>query len=63
MYDFSVDYESMDANNILDIHKYLMKKEKTIGSFDVSLIPNPKGHIKCVSLNNQPDLLDQHLLI
>ena len=24
--DFSVDYDSIDVNNIKDIHKYLMKK-------------------------------------
>ena len=26
MYDFSVDYNSIDADDILDIHTYLMKK-------------------------------------
>ena len=26
VYDFSVDYDSIDAADILDIHKYLMKK-------------------------------------
>ena len=26
IYDFSVDYDSIDINNIKDIHKYLMKK-------------------------------------
>ena len=26
VYDFSVDYDSIDVNDILDIHKYLMKK-------------------------------------
>ena len=26
IYDFSVDYDSIDVNNIKDIHKYLMKK-------------------------------------
>ena len=25
VYDFSVDYDSIDVDNILDIHKYLMK--------------------------------------
>ena len=27
IYDFSVDYTSIDANHIKDIHKYLMKKK------------------------------------
>ena len=26
VYDFSVDYDSTDVDDILDIHKYLMKK-------------------------------------
>ena len=26
IYDFSVDYDSIDVSNIKDIHKYLMKK-------------------------------------
>ena len=26
VYDFSVDYESTDVDDILDIHKYLMKR-------------------------------------
>ena len=26
IYDFSVDYDAIDVDNILDIHKYLMKK-------------------------------------
>ena len=26
VYDFSIDYDAIAVNNILDIHKYLMKK-------------------------------------
>ena len=26
VYDFSVDYDATDVDDILDIHKYLMKK-------------------------------------
>ena len=26
VYDFSVDYDIIDTSNIIDIHKYLMKK-------------------------------------
>ena len=29
IYDFSVDYDSIDVGNILNIHKYLMKKHNT----------------------------------
>ena len=29
IYDFTVDYDSIDVDNVLDIHEYLMKK-KTI---------------------------------
>ena len=27
IYDFSVDYDAIDVDDILDIHKYLMKKK------------------------------------
>ena len=30
VYDFSVDYEAIEVDNILDIHKYLMKKNNMI---------------------------------
>ena len=30
IYDFSVDYDSIDVDNIKDIHKYLMKKNKIV---------------------------------
>ena len=28
VYDFSVDYDAPDVDDILDIHKYLMKKKR-----------------------------------
>ena len=30
VYDFSVDYDAIAVDDILDIHKYLMKKNNTI---------------------------------
>ena len=30
VYDFSVDYDSTDADDIKDIHKYLMKKNNIV---------------------------------
>ena len=30
VYDFSVDYETTDVNDIKDIHKYLMKKNNIV---------------------------------
>ena len=30
VYDFSVDYDVITADDILDIHKYLMKKNDTV---------------------------------
>ena len=30
IYDFSADYDSIDVDNIKDIHKYLMKKNKIV---------------------------------
>ena len=60
MYDFSVDYNIIDNSNIIDIHKYLMKKHDTnnvwiykknvIGLLACML--NASNHRKCVSLNN-----------
>ena len=29
-YDFSVDYDATDVDNIVDIHKYLMKKNNIV---------------------------------
>ena len=29
-YDFSVDYDAINVDNILDIHKYLMKKNDIV---------------------------------
>ena len=30
VYDFSVDYEATDVDDIIDIHRYLMKKNNTV---------------------------------
>ena len=30
IYDFSVDYDSIDVDHIKDIHKYLMKKNNMV---------------------------------
>ena len=43
VYDFSVDYDATDVDNILDIHKYLMKKNN-MSPRDT----NCKQHIKNV---------------
>ena len=55
---FSVDFIPIDANNILDIHKYLMKrtKYKIIFGLFIGLltgIVSASNHAKCVSLRNQ----------
>ena len=34
VYKFSVDYNTIDAGNIIDLHKYLMKKHYTKHSLD-----------------------------
>ena len=34
VYDFSVDYDSIAVNDILDTHKYLIKYNKMIGSLN-----------------------------
>ena len=30
VYDFRVDYDATDVNDIIDIHKYLMKKNNSV---------------------------------
>ena len=67
MYDFSVDYGSIDVDDIPDNHKYLLNKNKItcglmkkadvellgFGESLVSMVIN-SIHAKCLSLNNQP---------
>ena len=66
VYDFSVDYKSIAVNDILDIHKYLMKKKRYhikrfgfVKQIFVSImmflgcILSKVNSLKCVSINNQ----------
>ena len=66
VYDFSVDYDAIAVDDILDIHKYLMKKNglyyKIFGfvekMFFVALTffsfnPSNVNSLECVSMNNQ----------
>ena len=50
---FSVDYNAIDNNNILDIRIYLMKETwyKMLIGLLTSLV-NASNHPKCVLLNN-----------
>ena len=70
-YNFSVDYRAFDADNIIDIHKYLIKKtwykimlEIIFKMFVVLLssIVNASNHIKSVSLNNQKCIIQPTLI-
>ena len=67
----SVGFNPIETNNILDIHKYLMKrtwhkivfgliKEIFIGLL-IGLV-NGFNHIKCVSLSNQKCMIQPLLL-
>ena len=71
---FSIGFNAIDINDILDIHKYLMKRtwykimfgliKKILIRLLTGLV-NGSNHAKCVSLNNQkcqiqPDLTDLH---
>ena len=58
---FFVDFDPIDTNNILDIHKYLMKRKwykmfglikKIFTGFLISTV-NASYHTKCVLLSNQ----------
>ena len=59
---FSVDFNPIDTNNILDIHRYLMKGKyykiilRLIKKMSIELlisIVNASNHTKCFSLSNQ----------
>ena len=57
---FSVDFNPRDTNDILDIHKYLMKNDiKILGLIKKIFIElsaglvNGSNHTKCMSLSNQ----------
>ena len=60
---FSVNYNAIDTNNILDIHIYLMK-ETWYKMFIILLISvvNVSNHTKCVSLNNQKCMIQPTLI-
>ena len=58
----SVDYNAVDINDILDIHRYLMKKKwfqtmfELIKKMFIRLLAglvNGSNHTKCASLSNQ----------
>ena len=67
---FSADFNPIDTNDILDIHKYLMKITwyKTFGFIEKIFIGlltgliNRSNPTKCVSLSNQKFMI-QHTLI
>ena len=61
VYNFSVDYNIYDFSDIIDIYKYLMKKNikytldfLKIGCFGESLASNCKRPLQCISLNKRP---------
>ena len=62
IYDFSVDDDAIDVDNILDIHKYSMKKMTYYKMFGLlkSVFLQQFGcnlssviQLKCISMNNQ----------
>ena len=55
VYDFSVDYDSIAVDDILDIRKYLMKKINNISFLTVWSCVNPLSAtlLSCISMNNQ----------
>ena len=68
---FSVDFNPIDTDYILDIHKYLMKKTKYKTMFWLvkkmfivllSNIVNGSNHTKCMSLSNQKCMIQPTLI-
>ena len=64
VYDFSVDYEATDVDDVKDTHKYLMKKNnivqvKTFGFvkkvfvLGLTILSDITKALECVSMNNQ----------
>ena len=59
VYDFSLDYSTFDTSNIININKYLMKKQRMFGLIKtmfirlLTIIVSASNHIKCVLLSNQ----------
>ena len=57
VYDFNVDYDATDVDDILDIHKHLMKKNDSIIKC-LSLLKKVLSFmsinfLSCISMNNQ----------
>ena len=71
-YNFSVEYNIVDTRNIMNIHKYLMKKHdiKCLKLFlkmflVLTKIVNASNYTKCVSVSNQkcniqPTIINWH---
>ena len=71
VYDFSIDYDSIDVDDILDIHKiwwktwykilfrFVKKLFIELLRFGGSLV---SGSVKCVSINNEPCLVRSTLI-
>ena len=57
VFDFSADYDAIEVNDTLDIHKYLMKKNNMIRFIIKVLVVAMSffscNALKCVSMNNQ----------
>ena len=71
MYDFVVNYRAFDISNIINIHKYLIKKSKykimfvLVRKMFIELLiglVNGSNHIKCVSLSNQKCMIQPTLI-
>ena len=66
LYDFSVDYDATDVDDIVDIHEYLMKKNDTVfftgltilssftNTIPLSTAPLNANKLSGISVNNQP---------
>ena len=69
VYNFSINYRTFNISNIIDIHKYLMKKhdiKQCLKNFLVGLLTglvNGSNHTKCISLSNQKCMIQSTLII
>ena len=59
MYDFFINYRAFDTSNVIDIHKYLMRK---MFIRLLTSIVSTSNHTKCISLSSQKCIIQATLI-
>ena len=61
LYDFSVDYDAIAADDILDIHEYLIKKNMIVWIYWKSVFYRINNFIKCKSVKSNSNFAEMCL--